>query len=85
MTSIELKEEFKQKIKQLDLQVSELKSSLKEKDRQLKEATDLLARFQDQINECEELRGRIDREVEKRIDKLMFKQYGSCKRCKTNI
>jgi flagellar biosynthesis chaperone FliJ len=77
------KKNIKQSIKQLEKQIAGLEIQLKEKDMELKEATDLLSTFQKQLKECEELKGRIDREIEKRLDKLMFKQFDGCKRCKS--
>jgi flagellar biosynthesis chaperone FliJ len=77
------KKNIKQSIKQLEKQIAGLEIQLKEKDMELKEATDLLSTFQKQLKECEELKGRIDREIEKRLDKLMLKQFDGCKRCKS--
>ena len=68
--------------KKLEKQVASLETKLKEKEKELEEATDLLLTYKEQLKECEELKGRIDKEVEKRIDRLMFKQFDGCKRCK---
>ena len=69
-------------LKKLEKQVASLETKLKEKEKELEEVTDLLLTFKEQLKECEELKGRIDKEVEKRIDRLMFKQFDGCKRCK---
>jgi predicted ATP-binding protein involved in virulence len=76
------KENLNQSIKLLEKRVDELESQLKEKDIALMEAKDLLAAFQKQIKECEELKSRIDKEIEARLDRLMFKQFDGCRRCK---
>jgi len=82
LTADNLKENINISIKNLEKKIAELENSLKEKDRELKEATDLLSTFQTQLKECAELKGKIDKEIEKRLDKLMFKQFDGCKRCK---
>jgi hypothetical protein len=69
-------------IKKLEKKIASLEIQLKERDKELMEATDILSKFQEQLKECEELRGKIDKEVEKRLDKLMFKKFDGCKRCK---
>ncbi len=82
MNQNDLKRNKDHGVRKLEKQVASLEIKLKEKEKELKEATDLLSAFQEQMKECEELKGRIDKEVEKRLDRLMFKQFDGCKRCK---
>ncbi len=70
--------------KQLDdlkRKTRELEKEINTKDRALNDTKNVLTSLQEEMKNCQELKVKIDQEVEKRIEKLLYKGFAGCGRC----